>query len=403
MMMKIGLIKEGKKPPDNRVALTPEQCNFIQNKFPNIRIAVQSAPSRCFSDEEYRKQGILVVDSLEDCDIIIGIKEVPIDMLISNKTFIFFSHTKKLQSHNKSLINEIVKNKITLIDFECLEHYDRTRILGFGFFAGIVGAHHGIAAFGRKTGSFDLEDINPKKNLRALIKNYFGLKLPNIKIAVTGTGRVAHGILEVMNLLDIKEVDKDDYKNKSFPYPVYVHLKGVDLYQHKISGKYTREDFHHHPKEYKSIFSEYLSTTDILMNGLYWEEGIPQLFEMRDISKPEFKIKTIADISDDINGGIPCNVVEGSIDQPVYGIDLKAATVTAPYLRSSVDVIAVSNLPNVLPLDASEYFGEQIIKELIPRLLSEHSVEIENATIIDKGNVTPRFAYMSTSGYITSA
>ncbi|GAC1598455.1 MAG: NAD(P)-dependent oxidoreductase [Ginsengibacter sp.] len=402
MMMKIGLIKEGKKPPDNRVALTPEQCNFIENKFPNIRVVVQSAASRCFSDDEYRKHGVAIVESLEDCDMIIGIKEVPVDLLISNKTFVFFSHTKKLQPHNKLLINEIVKKKITLIDFECLEHYDGTRILGFGFFAGIVGAHHGIAAYGRKTGSFDLENINPKKNLRALIKNYFGLKLPNIKIAVTGTGRVAHGILEVMNLLDIKEVDKDDYQNKSFPYPVYVHLKGIDLYQHKINGKYSREYFHQHPKEYKSIFTEYLSTTDILMNGLYWEEGIPQLFEMSDISKPEFKLKTIADISDDIKGSIPCNIIEGSIESPVYGIDLKAGTLTAPYLKSSVDVIAVSNLPNVLPLDASEYFGEQIIKELIPRLLKENSTEIENAIIIKKGDITQRFSYMSTSRYITS-
>lgn len=403
MVMKIGLIREGKNPPDNRVALTPEQCHIIQKKYTEIKIVAQTSSSRCFTDNEYRNLGIEVVESLEDCEVILGIKEVPVEMLISNKTFIFFSHTKKLQPHNKLLINAIVNNQITLIDFECLEHYDGARILGFGFFAGIVGAHYGIAAFGKKTGAFHLEKIDPKKNLRALIKNYFGLKLPNIKIAVTGTGRVAHGILEVMNLLDIKEVDKEDYQNKVFPYPVYVHLKGIDLYQHKLTGKYSREHFHKEPSAYTSIFNEYLSKTDILMNGLYWEEGIPPLFEMSDLAKRNFKIKTIADISDDINGGIPCNVVEGSIDQPVYGIDLKTGSVTVPYLENGVDVIAVSNLPNVLPIDASEYFGEQIIKELIPRLLGEHSVEIENATIIDKGNITPRFAYMRTSGYITSA
>lgn len=397
-MVKIGLIKEGKLPKDNRVALTPLQCRFVENSYPEVKIIVQHSEDRCYADKEYLKEGIIVKQSLEDCDIILGIKEIPVQMLIPFKTYYFFSHTKKLQPRNRLLLQEIIKNNITLIDYECLEHSDGTRIMGFGFFAGIVGAHNGMMAYGKKTGHFFLDRVDPKKDLRHLIHTYFGLKLPEIKIAVTGTGRVAHGILEVMNLLDIHEVEPDEYKEKDFTYPVYVHLKGADLYQHNTTGSYNRNHFHENPSEYHSRFKSYLICTDILMNGVYWEEDIPRLFEMNDIGSANFKIKTIADISDDHNGSIPCNTGDGSVDNPVYGIDLDTLKVTAPYLKNTVDIMAVGNLPNELPRDASQYFGEQIIKELIEGMISGNSPEIENATIVKHGKLTTRFEYMKEYG-----
>jgi len=392
-MLKIGLIKEGKIPADNRVALIPRQCKWIQQNMPVI-IKVQHSDTRCFKDKEYTDAGIEVKEDLSDCDVLMGIKEVPVNMLIPGKTYFFFSHTKKLQPYNQSLLKKIISEKITLIDYECLEHNDGTRIIGFGFFAGVVGAHNGMMAYGERTGSFELGRVYKQKNFQQLIHTYFGLKLPLIKIAVTGSGRVAHGILEIMNLMEIHEAEPEEYLTEKFTYPVYVHLKGADLYESKLTHTYTRKDFHENPGNYKCLFNRYISETDILINGVYWEERIPRLFEMDDMLHENFSIATIADISDDRNGSVPCNIGDATMEDPIYGIDKISGKVTPPYLPGSVDVMAVGNLPNELPRDASRYFGEQLIKFVLEDLLKGGSKTLTDATIVKDGKLTETFGYM---------
>ncbi len=392
-MLKIGLIKEGKIPADNRVALTPAQCRWIQQNK-NISIVVQHSPTRCYSDDEYTRAGIEVKEDMGDCDILFGIKEVPVDMLIAGKTYFFFSHTRKLQAYNQKLLQSVIQKKITLIDYECLEHEDGTRLIGFGFFAGVVWAHNGMMAYGNRTGAFSLNRVYKKKNFQELIHTYFGLKLPNIKVAVTGSGRVAHGILEIMNLMEIHETDPDEFKSTEFTYPVYVHLKGADLYLNKLTGTYTRKEFHEHPEYYRCLFSDYIAGTDILLNGVYWYDKVPRLFEMDDMKKPDFRIQTIADISDDKFGSVPCNLGENTMEDPVYGVNKITGQRTAPYLEGSVDVMAVGNLPNELPRDASRYFGEQLIKFILDDLVAGGSKIIEEATITDAGKLTANFSYM---------
>jgi alanine dehydrogenase len=392
-MIKIGLIREGKIPADNRVALTPAQCKWIkENK--NVAIVVQHSATRCYSDAEYSKVGIEINETLDDCDILFGIKEVPVDMLIPGKKYLFFSHTRKLQPYNQKLIRGIINKKITLIDYECLEHEDGTRLIGFGFFAGVVGAHNGMMAYGNRTGKISLGRVYKMKNFQALIHNYFELKIPELKIAVTGSGRVAHGILEIMNLMEIHEAEPDEYKATQFKYPVYVHLKGQDLYLNKATGKYSRKEFHEHPERYECLFSDYISETDILLNGVYWDATIPRLFETTDIQKENFRIKTIADITDDKRGSVPINLGDNTMEYPVYGVDRLTGERTAPYLENSIDVMAVGNLPNELPRDASRYFGEQIMKYILDDLISGTSKIIENATIVKEGKLTKHYEYM---------
>jgi len=392
-MLKIGLIKEGKIPADNRVALTPAQCRWIQQNK-SISVMVQRSSTRCYADDEYIKAGIEVKDNVDECDILFGIKEVPVDMLIAGKTYFFFSHTRKLQAYNQKLLQSVIQKKITLIDYECLEHEDGTRLIGFGFFAGVVGAHNGMMAYGNRTGAFSLNRVYQKKNFQELIHTYFGLKLPNIKVAVTGSGRVAHGILEIMNLMEIHETDPDEFKSTEFTYPVYVHLKGADLYLNKLTGTYTRKEFHEHPECYRCLFGDYIAETDILLNGVYWYDKVPRLFEMDDMKKPDFRIQTIADISDDKLGSVPCNLGENTMEDPVYGVNKISGERTAPYLPGSVDVMAVGNLPNELPRDASRYFGEQLIKFILDDLIAGGSKIIEEATITDAGKLTANFSYM---------
>src|SRR5258708_5207674 len=155
-MITIGLLHEGKIPADNRVALTPAQCKWIQKNAPDVRVIAQASPDRCYSDKEYRDAGVEVREDLTECQILFGIKEVPAKDLLPEKTYLFFSHTKKAKPVNQAMFRTILERKITLIDYECLEHDDGQRILGFGFFAGVVGAQNGIMAYGQRTGAYGL-------------------------------------------------------------------------------------------------------------------------------------------------------------------------------------------------------------------------------------------------------
>ena len=393
-MTTIALIREGKIPVDNRVALTPAQCKWVQKQYGNARIIVQQSAHRCFDDKEYSRAGVEVKKEVEEADIFLGIKEVPVKDIIEEKTYLFFSHTKKKQVNNQKLFQTIIEKKITLIDFECFEHEDGQRIIGFGFFAGIVGAHNGMMAYGNRTKAFKLERVYQQKDFRSLIHTYFGLKLPNIKIAVSGSGRVAHGITEIMNLMGVIEVEKEEYLAREFSYPVYVQLKGADLYKHQRDGSYLREHFHTYPGEYKSCFSSYTNKTDILMNGIYWDKEAPRLFEEKEIANKDFRIQTIADITDDIYGSIPINLGDQSIEDPVYGVNKTTIKKTAPYLRGSIDIMAVSNLPNELPRDASRYFGEQLIKYILPDLLNGKTAAVAKATIVKQGIITEDYNYL---------
>lgn len=393
-MTRIGLLKEGKFPPDNRVALTPAQCKWLQKTYPAIKILVQASPHRCFADKEYERAGIEVTDDLKHCDILFGIKEVPISELLENKTYLFFSHTRKKQHHNQKLLQTIIERNITLIDFECMEHEDGQRIIGFGFFAGVVGAHNGMMAYGERTGSFHLGRVYKQKDFKQLIHSYFGVNLPNVKIAVTGSGRVAHGILEIMNLMEVVELEKEEFVSREFSYPVYVQLKGADLYRHGTKGNYSREHFHERPEEYQCLFDKYIPHTDILMNGVYWDVNVPRLFDSARVSDPDFRIRVIADVTDDTHGSVPINLGDQSIEDPVYGVDRLSLQKTPPYQKNSVDIMAVGNLPNELPRDASKYFGEQLIKYILSDLLTNSSRVIEEATIVKKGKLTKRFEYL---------
>jgi alanine dehydrogenase len=396
----IGLIREEKVPHDNRVAFTPLQCQWIQQHHPNVRITVQPSPHRCYTDKEYADAGIPLAEDLSHCQILLGIKEVPREKLMPGKTYLFFSHTKKQQPHNQAMLQQIIEKNITLVDYECLVHADGQRILGFGFFAGVVGAHNGLLAYGKRTGLFTYRPVHTCHDLQELIKHYFGIKLPPLKIVITGSGRVAAGILEVMGMLGIKYIPPEEFLINSYAYPVYTQLKAGELYLRRSDKTYSREDFHAHPEKYECRFLPYVTAADILMNGIYWEERIPPLFTWNDLAKDNFRIQVIADITDDTNGSIPCNLGDSTISDPVYGVNRVTRHRTPPFQKGSVDMMCVSNLPNELPRDASQYFGDQLMKYVFEDLLQEESEVIANATIVKNGKLTERFAYLE--GYVHS-
>jgi saccharopine dehydrogenase (NAD+, L-lysine-forming) len=400
-MIRIGLIRESKTPPDERVPLTPKQCSYIQNHYPNIKIAVQPSPIRCIKDAAYEAEGIELKEDLSDCDILMGIKEVKIDYLIPGKTYLFFSHTKKKQPYNQGLMQALIEKRIRMIDYECLTHSDEQRILGFGLYAGIVGAHNGMLTYGKKWGLYDLPAAHKLSSYQELLDAYRHLKLPNIKIALTGSGKVAAGVIDILTQLDIEPVEPMDYLTHEYEYPVFVHLKGAGLYARKDNDLFFRDDFHANPEAYKCLFNTYVNQTDILMNGIYWEHRIARLFEKEEIKRNDWRVSVIADITCDIDGSVPINVGASTIADPVYGIDRTTLQQTHPFqsTRNTIDVMAVDNLPNELPCDASEYFGQHFEKYVLPELLKAESEIIARATICENGKLTKRYEYLADYAY----
>ncbi len=396
-MTYIGIAREGKTPRDNRSPFSPKQCKEIQIKYPEVEFRVQPSPIRCFTDSEFQQQGITLSEDLSMCDVIFGVKEPLIDTILPHKTYLFFSHTKKAQAHNKDLMRAMIDKKIKLIDYECLTHDDGHRIVGFGYWAGVVGAHNGLLAYGKKFGQYSLKPVHTMMNFMELKQSYETFFVPPIKIAITGSGRVSTGVLDILQYLDITEVSPDEYSSKRFAYPVFVQLKGKDLYARKDDSTYNREDFHTNPQDYCCTFLQYARMTDILMNGVYWDKEIPRLFELADLKRPDFNIPVIADITCDEGGSIPCNLGASTIDDPTYGFDKLTLQATKPFQQTydTVDIMAVDNLPNELPRDASSYFGGYLITYVLPDIINNKSSAIlHRATICENGQIGAHYQYL---------
>ena len=394
--MIIGLSKERKNPPDNRVALSPIQCIALQQRYPEVQVVVESSPARCFSDEAYREVGIQVVDSLEHCDVIFNIKEVPSEALIAGKTYFFFSHTIKKQPYNRTMLQSILQKNITLIDYEVLRYETGARVLGFGRYAGVVGTYNGLLVYGKKHGLFTLKPAHESKNYADILTQLLRVDLPNMRIVITGGGRVSQGALDLLRAIQIREVTPNQYLHIEYNEPVFVQLNSPDLYVHPTLKQWDTKHFYQHHGEYISQFKGYAACTDLLVNGIYWTEDLPRLFETEDTQDPEkFKPTVIADISCDVEGSVPITYKATSIKDPVIGLSRRTLSPCEPYTEDSVDVMAVGNLPNELPKDASEEFGEMLLQLVMPEFMSEKSRLIEEATITRSGNLTAHFQYLS--------
>ena len=399
MGISIGLLREEKQPADKRVAFTPAQCVEIKQQYPQVSLYIQPSYDRCFTDELYEKVGVTIQDDLSQCDYLFGIKEVPADKLIPNKTYLFFSHTIKKQAHNKPLMQSLIKQSIKLIDYETLRWKNGDRILGFGRFAGIVGAYNGLLTWGRKHKTFELTPAYKCHDYGELQSELKQLDLGPIKIILTGNGRVSLGALELLKAAKIKQVTPADILTKLYSEPVFAVLLTENLYE-RIDGKaYDRSDFHHDPSRYRCVFRHYLPHCDLLINGIYWEEKMDRLFSEADTRNSPFKIKVIADISCDVQGSIPITLKDTKIYDPVFGYDPISMSICEPYTANSIDIMAVANLPTELPKDASEGFGAMLIEYVLPELFKSESPIIDQATICKAGKLTENYEYLADYAY----
>lgn len=395
--IKIALIREEKIPVDRRVPLTPEQAVQVQQQFPHVSVICQTSELRCFDDQTYRDHGIEVVEDIRGCDIMMGVKEVPITKLVPDKTYLFFSHTVKKQPYNRKLLQAILEKNIRLIDYERLTDAKGNRIVAFGRFAGIVGAYNGLYTYGKKFGFYDLQRAKDCYDLQELKIEYQKIKLPPIKIVLTGGGRVAKGAMEVLDEVGIQRVKPKEYLEETFSKPVYTQLEVTDYNRRKDGASFKKKEFYGHPELFDPGFVPYAQVTDLFIAGAYWDNRAPVLFRREDMLNNKFKIKVIADITCDIEGSIPSTKKPSTIADPVYDYDPQQdRVVDQPFgNKALVSVMAIDNLPSELPRDASKAFGEKLIKGVLPSLLGEDTEGIiKRATITENGRLTEDYQYL---------
>lgn len=393
--MKFGIIKERKNPPDRRVVFTPEELVRLQSDYPDALVKVESSDIRVFPDEDYSKLGIEVAEDISDCEVFFGVKEIPVDYLIPNKKYFFFSHTIKKQPYNRKLLQAILEKNIELYDHETIVDANNKRLIGFGRYAGIVGAYNGFRAFGIKYELFNLpkaETLNSKEDLVVRLRRQI---FPNLKIVLTGHGKVGMGAKEILDGMKIKQVSVDDFLNKVYSQPVYTQIDVLD-YNKRIDGQVLdNKDFYTNPQAYTSNFERFTKVADIFMTGHFHGNNAPDILTQDMLKAADCKIKVVADISCDVDGPIACTIKASTIAEPFFGY-LPGEHKEVPYTHpGSIMVMSVDNLPCELPKDASEGFGEMFMKYVIPAFFNgDKDGILQRAKITENGKLTPRFAYL---------
>lgn len=394
-MTRIGIIKERKCPPDTRVAISPVVARTILDKYPYMDVCVESCSDRCFSDEEYISEGIKVCNDMSHCDILIGVKEVPENALLPNKTYFFFSHTIKEQPYNQSLLKEIVSKNIRLIDYEALKNQKGNRVIAFGVFAGMVGAHNAI--YTHSHGELDLKRMYKYKNYAEVKSHYESLETLDTRIVLTGTGRVGQGAAQVLKDMGYVPIPPADYLSNPNMTGIFTQLSCPDYVARKSDGSYDTQDFYKNPDQYESIFHPYTTCSDIMINGVYWDNRSPQFFSIEDMKADDYRIQTIADITCDIApiSSIPSTLRPSTIADPIYGYDPNTESEVPAYSPGSIHVMAIDNLPNELPRDASESFARQFLTYVIPEIDNMgHSNMLKEATVAENGDLGLAFEYL---------
>ena len=395
MSIKFAIIKERKNPPDRRVVFSPSKLAEAKLQFSQAIFKVESSDIRVFSNQQYKEAGFEVIDDVSDCDVMIGVKEVPIDALISNKKYFFFSHTIKKQPYNRKLLKAVLEKNIELYDHETIVNEKGFRLIGFGRYAGIVGAYNGIRAWGLKYNSWNLPKAGPLPNQAALIKELIQIKLPNIKILLTGSGKVSNGSQEMLDAMSIKSVSVEDYLNKPFNEPVYCKIDVLDYNKRKDGKVIDNIDFFNNPQDYNSDFMRFAKVTDYYIAGHFYGDGAPYLYTREDVKSSDFNIKVVADISCDIDGPVATTLRASTIADPIYGYNAETETEIDYKDDKAIVVMAVDNLPCELPQDASEGFGEQFLQHVIPAFFNNDANGIlKRAKITENGKLTERFRYL---------
>jgi len=396
MPITFAILKERKNPPDRRVVFSPEKLKEAAAQFPEARFIVESSDIRVFSDAAYSDAGFDVMDDISEADVMLGVKEVPVEALISNKKYFYFSHTIKKQPYNRKLLVAMLEKNIEMYDHETIVKQNGARLIGFGRYAGLVGAYNGFRALGIRDGLFSLPKVENLADLEEVKSELNKIKLPAIKILLTGTGKVAMGAKEILDHLKIKHISDALYLTSQFTEPVY-GMADVMEYAKRTDGKVgDKLSFYKDPTPYESNFMPYARETDFFIAGHFYGNNAPYLFTREDAKQANFRINLIADISCDIDGPVAATIKPSTIADPFYGYDPQTESEVAMDAQGAITMMAVDNLPCELPKDASEGFGEMFLNNVIPAFFNNDKRGIlKRARMTTQdGKLTERFSYL---------
>jgi alanine dehydrogenase len=393
--MKFGIIRERKNPPDRRVVLSPEACQKVLLTHSEAEIIIEPSPIRAFPDNHYKNNGLTVASNMGECDVLIGVKEVPVENLIPHKKYFFFSHTIKKQPYNRDLLQAILDKNIELYDHEVITNEKEQRLVAFGRYAGIVGAYNGFRAYGLKYGTYDLPKAETLSDQQELISELKKIKLPNIKVLLTGRGRVGNGSREMLDGMGMRRVNVSEYLQEDFQEPVYCQIDASEYNKRKDGVRGNKADFFANPEQYKSNFFRFAKVTDLYIAGHFYGQGAPYLYTREDAKHPDFKIKVVADVSCDIDGPVATTIRPSTIADPIYGYDPVSESETDFTDPDAIAVMAVDNLPCELPRDASIGFGDAFLKNVIPAFFNgDKNGVLHRARMTQNGKLTERYSYL---------
>ena len=328
--------------------------------------------------------------------MLLGVKEVPIEDLIANKKYFFFSHTFKKQPYNRKLLQAIIKKNIQLIDWETITNLKGQRLIAFGRFAGIVGCFNGLLGYGLKTKRYKLKSAHLCEDRKEMEGELNKLDLPkNFKLVITGGGRVAGGAIEVLEKTTIKRVSPEDFLSTNFGEPVYTQLDVQDYVKRDDGAFFDIPAFFKNPSGHSSTFMRYAAAADVYVACHYWDNRSPFIFSRDDVKNPDWNISLVADVSCDIDGPVATTLRPSTIANPFYGYHPQKEEEVDFNIEGSIGVMAVDNLPCELPKDASVSFGEMFIEHVLEPLLGNDPEDIiYRASETKGGQLTPHFAYL---------
>jgi len=397
--MKIGIIREGKVPIDKRVALIPAHAAALKSSY-NCEVVVQPSAIRAITDEEYVNHGIALQEDVSDCDVLFGVKEVPIQDLIPNKTYFFFSHTYKQQPYNAKLLRACVDRKIRLIDYELLKK-NGNRVVAFGRFAGLVGAYNGLRGWGEKYGQYALKPAHECSDMQDMFDQLKGIDWPaDLRILLTGKGRVASGAVETLVASGIPQISSEEIAGYEGCF--WSQLDVEHYYKTNDGRPFDRKELFADPSGYESDFMRYVPFAKLYIAGHYYDSRAPFIFTRADAKLPDFAITYVADISCDIDGPVASTLRASTIADPFYGYLASEEKEVRHDDPEAIGVMAVDNLPCELPRDASLSFGNDLMTHVIPALFDGDKDDIlYRATECENGVLTKYFEYLQT--YIDQA
>ena len=431
MNKKVGIRREDMYAWERRVPLVPQDAQDLVKEY-GLDIVVQSSDKRVFSASDYEQAGIKVVDDLAACPVILGIKEVPMQVLEPDKTYVFFSHTIKGQSYNMPMLKDILGLSCTLIDYEKITDEKGRRLIFFGNFAGLAGMIDTLWALGRRLQTqgidnpftqvkraFDYPDLEAAKTeLKKLGEKIAADGLPKeitpLVIGFAGYGNVSRGAQEILGLFPVEEISPSDLPNLEASHPkankalFKVVFKEQDMAEPLDSSHpFDLQEYYNHPARFRGVFDRYLPYIDVLMNCLYWEPRYPRLLskekarEMYAGSQP--RLKVIGDITCDIEGAIECTVKATEPDNPVFVYDPTTDRPIDGVEGNGPVIMSVEILPTELPRESSTYFSG-VLKKYVPAITSadydvsfddlDLPAEIKRAVIVHRGELTPDYRYI---------